>query len=542
MTKSFGSTGEVSTIRLWTIGACLVAFQIPFVLTQHIQEDAYITFRCALNLAATGVYGYNPGERVSASTAHLSVVIAAALRWLSGDMFIRLLQLLYGAATVAGTYLVIASIVAERRQRLRIWSVVCVLPASLVIAYGGMESALVILLFGVILRRAVLSRFDGWCAAAFFLLPWTRPDAIAIGIIVLIVSTWPGRALAWNAAAYAALLLAGLVSWALFNRVYFGAFLTQSIISKAVVWMPSATDDVIRRGLRATWRIVAGDAGMPGLFVPIETKYLHRLAIPSFVLTLTVAVVMCARRDRDPSRRAALMALALTTVLPPVAYAFGGVLASWYFWPSRFAAYVLIAAAVVEALEHQSGRIKQVMSWAAIGAVVLLAVGQWCFAVAWGTQERLYRGGIGQQIRSLSAPDDTLLLEPAGYIPFYAERRTWDEIGITSPAVTTYRRTHGERWWIEFVKDVSPTLILERERMRAHVTLDGYQLTADEASWFDRHYSLVRTFAYDPQSLRSSTVLARIASFSNANAYLLYRRVRSSDAAAMNTNHAANVP
>src|SRR5712671_223511 len=89
---------------VWAVGLCLVALQLPFVLTQHIQEDAYITFRSAANLADLHVYGFNPGERVSASTSHLSVFVVALLRKFTGDAFIPATQLLYGVATIVGLY------------------------------------------------------------------------------------------------------------------------------------------------------------------------------------------------------------------------------------------------------------------------------------------------------------------------------------------------------------------------------------------------------------------------------------------------------
>ncbi len=542
MTKLFGSNRDLSVTGLWTVGAGLLALQIPFILTKHIQEDAYITFRCAVNLATTGVYGFNPGERVSASTAHLSVFIIALLRWLSGDAFIRVVQVTYGAATIVGTYFIVSAIVAKRRAQTWVWVAVSILPVSLLIGYGGMETALVIVLYGVILRYALDGSVNAWCAAAFFFLPWSRPDAIAVGAIVLLVSVWPGRVPARTIVVYGAWLAAGISSWALFNQIYFGAVFTQTILGKAAVWMPSPADDVIGRGWHTLLRIVVGDGGMPGLFVPIETKFLHWLAIPSFVVSLAAAVITCTSPERTGARRAPVLALALTAFLLPVAYAVGGVVASWYFWPSRLSAFVLITVAVASWIERQSADVKKWAASVAVTVVVLLAIGQWCFAIAWGTQERLYRGGIGEQIHGLSTPDDTLLLEPAGYIPFYAQRWTWDEIGVTTPAVTRYRRSYGQRWWIEFVKDISPTFVLEREPMRAHVTLDGYRLTHDEASWFDEHYVLIRTFTYQPKSLRSSPLLARIASFSSATGYLLYRRVLSSGAAAMKTNHAANVP
>ena len=48
--------------RVWGVGLCLAALQLPFVLTQHIQEDAYITFRSAANLADVHIYGFNPAS------------------------------------------------------------------------------------------------------------------------------------------------------------------------------------------------------------------------------------------------------------------------------------------------------------------------------------------------------------------------------------------------------------------------------------------------------------------------------------------------
>lgn len=524
MTPRPGNTITGATAAL--MGAGLVAVQIPFILTQHIQEDAYITFRCAVNLAATGVYGFNPGERVSASTSHVSVVVLGLLRWLSGDAFIRLAQLSYGAATVAGIYLLTSEVVDERRPQRYVWMIASVLPVSLLIAYGGMETGLVILMLGVITRATTRSTASMWCALAFVLLPWIRPDAIAIALIVLAVAARLGPAPRRVTAAYAALLVAGTMSWACFNRLYFGTWLTQTILGKAAVWLPAGPGDAIRNGLRTLAQLFFGEATVPGMFVPIQTKYFAWFSGPAFVIALSATAWVVARAHRLGVQRAPALVLGLIGFLIPPAYAFGGVVSPWYLWPSQLAVFLLLTVLCVEWVARHADTVKRVAVPTGVAVVALLAAGQWCFAVAWGTQERLYRGGIGEQIRSLSEPGDTLLLEPAGYVPFYARLWTWDEIGLASPSVTRYRLTHGKRWWIQFVKDVSPTFLLERESMRDFWTRDAYQLSADEQAWFTDHYRLVRVFTYQPSNLRRSSALRRLAELSTARDYLLYRRIR----------------
>ena len=122
----------------------------------------------------------------------------------------------------------------------------------------------------------------------------------------------------------------------------------------------------------------------------------------------------------------------------PVAYTVGGALAPWYFWPSAVAGWLLVVVGCVASIRRQRGVRQQLACAAAATVLVSLVVGQWLYTASWGTQENLYRGGIGDEIRTLAASGDTLLLEPAGYVPFHAQLWTWDEIGITSPAVTEY--------------------------------------------------------------------------------------------------------
>jgi hypothetical protein len=511
---------------VWAVGLCLVALQLPFVLTQHIQEDAYITFRSAENLADLHVYGFNPGERVSASTSHLSVFVVALLRTFTGDAFIPATQLLYGVATIVGLYFLTAAVVEDGPWQIRVWFVASLMPVSLMIGYGGMETGLLILLTGIIVRGITLGISGRWTGAAFVLLPWVRPDSIAIGTLVLVAAASARNISRRTVVLYASLMLFGVLSWTAFNRLYFGTFLTQTLNAKATIWSPSSLAEVVTIGAARLKGVLVNTPGDTALFLPLQTKYLRPLTVPALLVSLAGMGWLAARSSQYGARRVAVVALLLIACVPPIAYAAGGKIYPWYLWPSQLAVVVLLTALWAGWIARQSTPLRTIGAYAGIAMMCFLATGQWLLAVSWGTQERLYRGGIGERIRELSHTGDTLLLEPAGYVPFYAKLFTWDEIGLASPAVTQYRAQYGTHWWLRFVEDRSPTFLLERQPLPDGGTLDGYFLSADEKAFFDRHYRAVETFHYEPHSLRRSRVLGDIAAFGSASDYYLYQRIQ----------------
>jgi hypothetical protein len=510
--------------RTIAIGTVLLAAQVPFILTRHIQEDAYITYRCAMNLVATGVYGYNPGERVSASTSHLSVAIATLARLFVGRYFVVATQVLYGCATLIGLHLMTAALVRDSRTQIWVWIAIALFPVSLMISYGGMETALVVLLTGAIMRSTYEARPNAWTGIAFVLLPWARPDAAVIGILTIAAASTIGNGSRRTAMRYGTLLAVGGATVLLFNRVYFGAFLPQTIQAKAAVWMPSTWHDAVLGGGLRLGEVFFGHESRPGIFTPVATRYLTVLSTPACLLIAAAAVAGAAWPARFTASRSAVVLLAGMAFVMPVAYALGGALAPWYFWPSAVAGWLLVVVGCVAAIVRQSGIRQRLTATAAVGVLISLVAGQWLFAASWGTQENLYRGGIGDAIRTLASPGDTLLLEPAGYVPFHAQLWTWDEVGITSPRVTAYRTKYGPRWWIRFVEDFGPTFLLERDHMLTHRTFDGYELSPDEQAWLTAHYSLVHVFTYEPDRLRRPGLMRFAARLGSARDYYLYRR------------------
>jgi hypothetical protein len=129
----------------------------------------------------------------------------------------------------------------------------------------------------------------------------------------------------------------------------------------------------------------------------------------------------------------------------------------------------------------------------------------------------------------VAQPADSLFLEPAGYVPYYSGLYTDDEIGLVSPKVTTYMRTEGTGWWMQFVKRERPTFLVERPHLRTFTTYGRYPLTAEERQWFVEHYERVRTFRYDPAAYHENRRVVQFLRWSagHPDEFDLYRRVDS---------------
>ena len=142
------------------------------------------------------------------------------------------------------------------------------------------------------------------------------------------------------------------------------------------------------------------------------------------------------------------LALAGVVFTIPAAYAFGGVIFPWYMWPCTFLAYAVLSSLVIEWI-YITRRFAVVGLIFISLAVLGMALAQWTYSYNWGMKEYTYRGGIGRYLASISKPDDTLFLEPAGYIPFYSGLFTYDEVGLVFPQVVHYREVYQDSWWME---------------------------------------------------------------------------------------------
>ena len=94
---------------------------------------------------------------------------------------------------------------------------------------------------------------------------------------------------------------------------------------------------------------------------------------------------------------------------------------------------------------------------------------------------------------------DTLFLEPAGYIPYFAKIKTYDTVGLTSPLIRKYRKKDKiKNWWFNFVYNEKPIYIVERRDVsdKGNVRDGNYNLSNSELDWFRKNYKKINSFRY----------------------------------------------
>ena len=491
----------------------LLALRVPFFFTHHVQEDAYISLRCAESFAETGVYGFNPGKKVSASTSHLYVFLATVVRLIAGhEAFIPAVLVVNTLFLLAGVYFIARVLARSWNQALILWVCVSVLPISLLISYSGMETSLLIFVVGLVMYLMHYNRHTWLAWLGLALLPWVRPDALAYGLILLFWQVVRNRKMPWGGLAAAALGTGTLV---LFNQLYFGSPLQQSINAKMLMRHSFSLSRLINN----IELVFTGQYG--GIFAPIHTKYLQPVGVIFLVAILAAAILLIYRNRDGRDRLVTVLCLVSISLAIPLAYAFGGVLYQWYFWPCTLLGYAFVLALLIDRAAA-GGMPARLITWITVIALLAGVAAQWGFSYAWGMKEFAYRGGIGVWLNENSRPDERILLEPAGYIPYYSRLYTYDEVGLVSPQVVTYRQAYRSRWWMEFVSDFKPNWIIQRGHIEEFETYQGIALTDDEQDWFLEHYREVASFEFNPEDYTTTPLLIRLLSLGEADRYYVF--------------------
>jgi len=505
-------------IPRWACISAIVAqfaFRLPFFATHHIQEDAYITFRSAFRWADIGDYSYNPGAHTPGVTSAIYGPIVALLRLVFHSHALAAVSVFNTMVVLAAAWLLAAAFLPAGHKRFWSWTLMAASPPALLLSYCGMETALVICLIAALAFTVARIPESPLTLLAFLLAPLVRPDAIAFSIFFLAALFWINRKRALLATAAT---LAGLALLFAIQRLTTGSFYPATMRAKEISAQPShAIADVLHRlALVYIHR---------SIFTPVDTKFLEPL---SFIFTVLAAALATAVAPALPRQLRALRitwaASAGSMLVIPAIYAWGGVLFPWYTWPCCWLA--LCALVLVAALGYNSHN-SRALRWTTLTCVatlwIALAALRWSVSFNDGTQLYHYRADVGRWLHQQAAPTDTLFLEPAGYIPFFAGLSTTDEVGIVSPEILSYKQSSPDDWWFQFVSQQQPTWLVDRDDMRHYETYQHQQLSPEQIAWFTQHYELVREFHYDPAQYAQPGWQLRLLQHGSHADFLVYR-------------------
>jgi hypothetical protein len=496
----------------WLVFVLIVLIRIPFLLIHPLQEDAYITFRAARHLAEYGDFSFNLHQRFPGTTSLLYPLIVAAIDLVVRSHMMILCVQLFGTLCMAGAcWFITRALSSEPAEQPIIWLLTACWPVALLMSYTGMETPLLTLVLGT--SVFALARESHWTlfAASMLLLPLVRPDAIAYGLILCAAMFLIDRR---GAARGTVALVAGCILFLLGTRLTTGHFLPTTARAKEIAYHPDHGFIAVADRMRD---LFLGHS----FLLPMPTNYLVRLS-PLVLVGVLGAFALAFRYASTRRERIVLGTLAFATVTIPLAYAYGGVLFSWYLYPANWIATSVAVVVLVRIVSRSRFRFAGLILLAVIWAGLVFM--QWTKALAGSTQDYHYRGDIGRYLATISHGRGTLFLEPAGLIPYFSGLRTDDEIGLVSPRVTDYMERGPNTWWFDYVVAEHPDYIVERQSFDRFSTIEGYILTPEQQRWFTEHYRVLRRVHYVPAAYHPSPFLQKILALGPLEDYLIYGR------------------
>ena len=495
-------------IILLLIGAALLLTRVPFYLTHHIQEGAFLIFRTAVNLADHGSYAFNVGTRDTGVTCHAYAFLVAVLRLLFRSHFIIAVQLVNTLLVIGGIYFIAATVEARFLPKVIIWIMASMTPLALLASYVGMETPLLIFALGFTLYSLHNEETPSWLHSfPIFFLPWIRPDAVAFGAILVTAFSLRHRRIHYQSLCW---LLAGCASLTAFNFCLTGHLLNQTIIAKKIAY-PSD------RSVGAVLKRIPDTLFTHSIYSPLGKALPPRLSIGFGILAFSAIAMSLWISRKDRRQWTVFLVLAGIAVLVPLPYIYEGMVEfPWYFAVSSFTAlFVIITLFTIFTLKLPNPARLGLLACASL-VLLAMAVSREAVSITAGA-ECQFMSGIGTYIKEIAQPTDTLFLEPAGNIPFYAGIKTYEEVGLSTFNVVGYRLKYGPQWWIRFLQFEKPTFLFERSQIETYSNSWGYTMTDDEKAWFDRNYELVKKFEFKRSDYATSALARSVLPFTQGD-------------------------
>ncbi len=430
--------------------SAVVHLALCWLFRGFLTDDAWISVRYAENLAAGEGFVWNPGgPRVEGFSNPLLVAVEALASWAgwSAPGAARLLGVAGGLGCVVLVYVAGRPVVGESAARIASVLTACGAPFALW-AVGGLETLLVA--FAVTAGTLEVARRDGGrvlrAAAAFAVLPWLRPEGLAVAAAVVALGEVPGlfqaatRRRAWRRA----LLLGGipLGSQVVLEAVRLGVY--GHLLPNSVLYKSGAGDG----------------------FTVLD-KFLDQALLPT-VLAAVGALVL--------TGRARLLAV------PPLVYGLGsiGTLDSANAY-SRFFMPVWPLVAVLAAVVVGYGatalvRRRRTVGAAAlvvVAALVVLALPPGDVRSVHATQERYTDCRVGARESAVdwlltTPPDTSFAISDAGLVPARAGGRSVvDDFFLNEPLIQeTGRIPFRERADLVHGRDPDVLVLASRDENR----------------------------------------------------------------------------
>lgn len=458
--------------------------KIFFLLTHHIQEDAFITWRVAQNLMDYGVIGFNGATKISASTTHLYVFVSYFFNLIFGkENFIEPLLIFNSILFTIGSVLLSHLLFKDNRHKALFIILFGLLPPSIKISILGMEYGILFFLEMALLYYGFKKEKKWTLLLLPVLIMFTRIDTVIfLGITFTVDLLWTKK-IRWNYIFGGILALAVSLS---FNWFYFGEIVNNTIVAKKLRYDGQFN-------LKQNWDYFNLNYGNFWGMIKLPKDF------NPFTIIIAVFELLCfifLVRQRN-NRNYFLWIIFIFGWIKQIIFLSQKSLFDWYYWVPQILLYVPVIIFILEIKEKRN----LWLSLFIVFYIIPMVAFQTVHSLATGNGEWNYRRHIGLYLDIYEKDKNQwILLEPAGYVPYFSHLKTIDEVGLVDKNIQQEIIKDKTNYWINTVKNRKPKYLLSYKNL----------FTEENSEYYRQNYKLIKEFRIKEHLNSQNTVLEKI--------------------------------
>ena len=461
-----------------------VLVKLLFLLTHHIQEDAFITWRVAQNLLDYGVIGFNGETKISASTTHLYVFVSYVFNLFFGkEDFIFPLLIFNSLLFTIGSYFLSKLILENPVHQAIFIFLFGILPPSIKISILGMEYGILFFLEMALLYFG-FKQNKIWAQILFpILILFTRIDTVIfLGIVFLVDIIW-NKKIRWFYILGGILGVAVLMS---FNWFYFGELLNNTIVAKSVTYAKNMSLALQWKYFLMNYGNFWGMLKLPGDFNPFTILVL--------VFELLAFLYIVSKRE---SKNLFIWIIFLFGWTKQLIFISQRSYFDWYYWVPQILLFAVILVFVLEQKTYKFWWISLLL----IFYILPMAAFQTIHSIATGNGEWNYRRSIGLFLKDYEKDKNQyILLEPAGYIPYFSGLKAIDEVGLVDKEIQAEIKKDKANYWKNTVEKRKPKYLLAPKDL----------FEGKDGSFYQENYQLLKEFRIKNHLNSDNKILEKI--------------------------------
>ncbi|MEG0761445.1 MAG: hypothetical protein RR411_08170 [Chryseobacterium sp.] len=458
--------------------------KIFFLLTHHIQEDAFITWRVAQNLLDYGVIGFNGETKISASTTHLYVFVSYIFNFIFGkENFIEPLLIFNSVLFTIGTVFLSHLLFKNNKHKAIFIVLFGLLPPSIKISVLGMEYGILFFLEMALLYYG-FKKEKKW---ALLIIPafimFTRIDTVIfLGITFLVDLVWTKK-IRWN---YIFGGIFALIVSLSFNWFYFGEVVNNTIVAKKLRYDGQFN-------LKQNWEYFNLNYGNFWGMIKLPADF-NPFTILIAIFELLCFIYLIRQKQK---RNYFLWIIFLFGWTKQIIFLSQKSLFDWYYWVPQILLFVPVLIFVLEIKEKR----KLWLSLFVVFYIIPMLVFQAVHSIATGNGEWNYRRNIGIYLNIYEKDKKQwIFLEPAGYVPYFSGLKTIDEVGLVDKNIQNEIVKNKENYWINTVKNRKPKYLLSYKNLFEDKNQQFYQ----------QNYILIKEFRIKDHLKSDNKILEKI--------------------------------